>query len=287
MIALKKILVWLMGNIVVFRLELLLKRWIHKNYIIGLTYHDTPKKDLAAFEKQLAFFAKYFDDCKPDDLHQFIRNGIFKGRKPKLLIGLDDGLFSNFENAVPLLEKYGFTGWFFLPAKILEKQFSSEDQRHFADNASIPHNSSSEKVFLDNNDVKILRNNKHFIGCHSYSHLRLSDDLSSEVLNTEVNHACQLFFDKNNCDYKSFAWVGGEEYSYGLKALNLLRRQNLDLIFATNCSPITKKSHRYNLNRYDASAHYNLNETRFALSSIYTLGYFFKRRGLRKNIGLV
>ena len=285
---LKKILTRLLGNIVIFRLELLLKRWVHGNYIIGLTYHDTPNADLAAFETQLAFFEKYFEDCKPEDLHQFIHNGIFKGRKPKLLVGLDDGLFSNFENAAPLLEKYGFTGWFFLPAMILDKDFSLQDQRTFAAKGTIPHNSPGKKVFLDNGDVKEMqRNKKHFIGCHSYSHLRLSDDLSSEELHSEVNHACELFFEKNDHHYKSFAWVGGEEYSYGTKAFDLLKQQNLDFIFATNCSPIVKKSHKHNLNRYQASAKYNLTETRFAISSIYTLLYFFKRRRLRKKVGLL
>ena len=131
-----------------------------------------------------------------------------------------------------------------------------------------------------------MADGKHFVGCHSYSHKRLSDDLSSETLSTEIDYACELFFQKSNHKYRAFTWVGGEEYSYGRNAFNLLKKRNLDFIFATNCEPILKHSNKNNLNRFAADAKFSLNQTRFAISMAYTFMYFPKRRRLRKNIGL-
>ena len=140
---------------------------------------------------------------------------------------------------------------------------------------------------MDHKDIKrLIDSEMHVVGCHSYSHQRLSDSLSTKTLDKEINQACDSFFRNKNDNIKSFAWVGGEEFSYGKKAFELLNRQNLDYVFATNCEPISRRSNPHNLNRYGASAKNSLNDARLSISSLYTLLYLNKRNRVIKNLGL-
>ena len=98
------------------RLLLLLRKYFYKgNYIYALNYHDTPEHESSSLEQQLIFFKKHFSNVNQSDLNLFFANKEWHKDKPGLILSFDDGLRSNFDVAAPLLEKFGFTAWFFIP----------------------------------------------------------------------------------------------------------------------------------------------------------------------------
>lgn len=67
----------------------------------------------AMFERQLTFIRDHFNVISLDDLRAAMMNGAALPDKP-LLITFDDGYLDNYENAVPMLKRFGFPAVIFL-----------------------------------------------------------------------------------------------------------------------------------------------------------------------------
>ncbi len=116
-----------------FRLSLLL---YGKNHIRVINYHDTVSRNNNLFEQQLKFYQRYYDDVSFKDLQIFFEKKEWHKTKPGIIISFDDGLRTNFDQAFPLLVKWGFTGWFCIPAGFIdttkEKQSSFPKKNRIA-----------------------------------------------------------------------------------------------------------------------------------------------------------
>jgi peptidoglycan/xylan/chitin deacetylase (PgdA/CDA1 family) len=92
-----------------------------------LTYHHISKlpKNMSdrsyfvspvVFDEQMAYLeAKHYRTLTPEELY----NLLLEGKNPKqksVMITFDDGNKDNYENAFPILKKYGFVGVFYIPS---------------------------------------------------------------------------------------------------------------------------------------------------------------------------
>lgn len=101
------------------------------------------KIQTAVFEDQIAAIAKYIEDHAVDE--NYVR------------LSFDDGGVSSFNIIMPILEKYGFKGYFFVAIKYIGKD-----------------------GFLTEPMIKAMADRGHFIGAHS--HRQRMNDLSYEDL---------------------------------------------------------------------------------------------------------
>ena len=99
----------------------------------------------------------------------FLKNGKWHKNKPGLILSFDDGIKDNFEIAYPLLEKYGFIGWFFVPTDFVIT--AVKEQLGFAKNHQITMNMDlkEDRVAFNWDEINILANNL-VIGGHTRSH---------------------------------------------------------------------------------------------------------------------
>ncbi len=91
------------------------QRCIPGGYIRAINYHGVSEDTAGNFERQLAYYAERFTAVSLADLDRFFHLQHWDKKRPGLIISFDDGLSSNYSVAAPLLEKYGFHGWFFVP----------------------------------------------------------------------------------------------------------------------------------------------------------------------------
>jgi peptidoglycan/xylan/chitin deacetylase (PgdA/CDA1 family) len=277
----KKFLIYIFGSRIFFDLTVILFTLFRKKFIISVTYHDTPHSEIHKFRAQVDWFKSKFDNCSAFDLNLFLDQGIWSKEKPGLIITFDDGLASNYLFASQILDEYGFTGWFMIPAGIIN--LSINDHLRFAEKGKIDFSflENEKRLFMSNEELLDLRKRGHQIVCHSLSHARLCKNLSGDQLNNEVRVAKENIEGviAETVDY--FAWVGGEEYAYSREAMRVINESGYRFVFATNCSPIYKKQNPKLLERYHVDVKYNLNETRFAISLIYSLLYRAKRARVR------
>jgi peptidoglycan/xylan/chitin deacetylase (PgdA/CDA1 family) len=246
-----------------------------RGFVRVLNYHATPAEWSARFERQLAFYRRHFTPAGPEDIDRIIA-GNWSSKKPGLLMTFDDGYRSNYDIAAPLLEVYGFRGCFFVPEAFIA------DSRSAADAAFSSSGSSEPEPRMTWAECADLEARGHRIGCHTRSHVRLSDELSAEQLVDEIAVAGRDIGDRLGHQIDDFCWVGGEEWSYGAAAYDHIRRAGYQRVFATNLLPLTPGSSPLWIERTNIEADWTMAEVRFYLSGLMDLAYAPKRRRLRR-----
>ena len=269
------------GSTIFFDTAEKVARTIRRPTLISVTYHDTPQYDSVNFCKQINWYKSKFDNCTLEDLQLFLEKGVWRKSKPGIIITFDDGLASNYLYASVILERYGFTGWFMIPAGIID--LPENDHLLFAQDGLVDFSflPGQKRLFMSREELLDLRRRGHQIVCHSYSHVRLSENLSNERLNSEIKLAKKRIEYVLSESVDSFAWVGGEEHAYTKAAMRAMENAGYKFVFATNCSPIYPNQNPMLLDRYHVDVKYNLDEIRFAISWIYNMLYRAKRMRVR------
>lgn len=281
---LKRILISSLGSDEVFKLS----RRFYLNrlfpYVQALTYHDTPYSACNNIRNQLVWYQNNFVNCNLSELHGLLVNGVWEHEKPGLIISFDDGFRSNFDVALPLLEEYGFTGWFMIPPGFIESEPAK--QVEFAKRSLIDFysKSSCDRVALSWDEVREIERRRHVVTCHSMNHKRLSEKLTQLELEVEIKDAKKLLESRLGHAVNLFTWVGGEEWAYGRGAFDLMKESGFNYIFCTNCAPITARQSPLFLERYHIEPDYNHNQLRFVLGGFYDLMYTSKRRRIFKRM---
>lgn len=257
-----------------------LQRLTLQPFIRAVNYHGVSARYSDNLEAQLQYYGRHFQPVDYNQLKSFVR-GEWKPRgKPGLLITFDDGLRSHATVAAPLLEKYGFKGWFFVPVGLID--VAEAEQRAAARNARIDVASESgDRVFLDWEQVRALARN-HVVGCHTRTHCRLSAQIPEDRLWEEIVLSKQELELRVGRTIDVFSWVGGEEESYSNRAAALIRAANYQLGFMTNHCVIPQLANQLQLQRSNIEAHDPLWMVRFQLSGIMDVLYMKKRQRVNR-----
>jgi peptidoglycan/xylan/chitin deacetylase (PgdA/CDA1 family) len=235
-------------------------------FIRAINYHEVPRDEADIFEAHLKFYSTRFVNVTRADLEAFLRDGTWRHDKPGIIISFDDALRSHFEVAAPLLEKYGFTGWFFVPSGwIVERNGVAGEIPDFVDSITLTH----EQVrYLDQ---------KHVVGCHTETHCRLEERLGPEKLKFETLQAKASLEELLSHPVDMFCWVGGEEFSYSKTASDFIR-QGYEFGFMTNNDPLRPGTDPLQIQRTNIEAGNPLPLVRFQLSGLMDLAYYPKRK---------
>ena len=253
-----------------------------------VNYHDTPADFEANLERQLQFFQRHFVNCNEADLAELITDGRWPHDKPDLMLSFDDGLYSNYTVAAPILERYGFRGMFFVPTALIGAADDDNiDAQHSpADHDIYPRGASmgSRRWFMNWGELRDLKNRGHGIGVHSRNHVRLSDKLDSATLDEEILTARQEFESNIAQIPQSFCWVGGEEWSYGRQAARKIVDSGYRFGFMTNLAPVVAETDPFRLQRTNIEADWPMANVRFYLSGLMDIAYGPKRRRLARHL---
>jgi peptidoglycan/xylan/chitin deacetylase (PgdA/CDA1 family) len=234
-------------------------------FIRVVNYHDIPENLAENFEAQLKYYASKFANVTYQDLMDFLRTGNWKHDQPGLIISFDDGLRSHYATAAPLLEKYGFTGWFFVPSGWVVENEHSEKPDFVTTAESL---TREQLLYLDTH---------HVVGCHTQTHCRLSGDLPAEKLKYETLEAQKSLEKLLGHPVKIFCWVGGEEFTYCKTASDFIK-QGYELSFMTNTAIVRPKTNPLQLQRTNIEAENPLPLVRFQISGLMDIAYFPKRK---------
>ena len=240
-------------------------------------YHSVPQACAATFEEQLQYYAKHYSNVTLADLDGLLNGGNWNQPKPGLIISFDDGMRSHAEVAAPLLEKYGFTGWFFVPTRFVDAP--EETQREFAreNKISLHEDLPGPRAAITWDQARELAK-KHVVGGHTASHVRLSDKLTADDLEREIIAARGYLADKLDTAVDTFAWVGGEEWSYSQTAAKAIRDAGFRYSFMTNCTRIDQHSNPLQLDRCRIEPNWTMPMVRWQLSGIMDYRFAAKRR---------
>ncbi len=222
------------------------------NVIRIVNYHRTPANELKTFAKQLRWYRKVFVNIDYEQFEKFM-NGELTLEKPGVILTFDDGLLNNYEQALPLLERYGFTGWFMVSAG----------------------NADGVEYMTYENMQDLLRRG-HVIGCHTFTHHRMDEADTEEILEKEITEAGMLLEDMLGKKTDIFCWCGGEENTYTAKAEEKIE-QSYKYGFMTNSDLVHPDTDRYHLQRTNVEARWPLSLAQFQLAGFMDDMYKEKR----------
>jgi peptidoglycan/xylan/chitin deacetylase (PgdA/CDA1 family) len=244
------------------------RRFVLGPHARAINYHDIAREDVGGFERQLAWFSERFVDCGPKQLDMLLA-GEWPASKPGLLVTFDDGLRSQAELAAPLLEKYGFTGWFFVPTLFVDtpedEQWAFAAEHHIDLN---PDDHRGERCAMSWQDVRRLTERGHVIGSHTWHHERLRAELTPTELETEIVDSRFRLETQIGAPVRTFCWVGGEEWSYSRSAATKIREAGYQHAFMTNNLPISPRSDALQLQRTNIEAWFPLEVVAFQMNGI-------------------
>ena len=254
-----------------------------QNQILGvharvINYHDVSADSLDSFAAQLEHFRAHYVNVGRRELDAILA-GTWKSDRPGLMITFDDGLRSHAQFAAPLLEEYGFRGWFFVPTEFVKTPVDA--QLDFASNHSIVPSAEdfeSDRVALSWDEIRHMDEAGHTIGSHSCHHERLASSLPPERLESEIFDSKAELERQLGHEVDVFCWVGGEEWSYSRSGAEAIRRAGYRLSFMTNNLPVRATSDPLQIQRTNVEAWFPLDVVEFQLNGLLDLVYTAKRR---------
>ncbi len=217
MLKMKIILAYLCGifGISDRMLEKLNKR-LNNQYIRILNYHDTAKKNAEQLERHLQWYRENYRNVNYEEFELFMESGTLTGEKPGLMITFDDGYEGNYGVAAPLLEKYGFTGYFMCSSALAGK-----------------------KGYMNYDELRELVERGHVIGAHTATHHRMLKSDSEDTLRLEIVESKKALEKELRMPADIFCWCGGEEEHYTKRAYEVMKNAGYKYAFMTNSEPVT------------------------------------------------
>jgi peptidoglycan/xylan/chitin deacetylase (PgdA/CDA1 family) len=198
------------------------------------------------------------------------------------LLTFDDGLRSHADVVAPLLEAYGFSGWFNVPVGFVDTK--PAEQQAFARRNRIgvePTDRADERIALSWSDLTRL-DGRHEICSHTWTHRRLAADATPQDLDLEIDQAKRRLEEGLGHEVRAFAWVGGEEWAYSRAAAQRIREAGFEISFMTNNAVIRPHDELLQVQRTNVEAHFDPALLRFCLSGFYDLLYLPKRRRVNR-----
>ncbi len=226
-------------------------RFSNKNYIRIINYHSTSKDKVDDFESQLVYYKKHFNNVEYAQFEEFLQKKFFFTEKPGIMICFDDGCLDNYEVAAPLLEKYGFTGYFFIPSAYMGKGIATSDY-------------DLNRKFMNWKNIKDLKRRNHVIGSHTKNHHRINVNDTTEMICDEIVSSKDDI--ESNLEQRTdiFCWVGGEEYTYTKQAMDMIK-QYYKYSFITMASKVRSFSDPYFLPRTNVESYWPLHIIKFQI----------------------
>ncbi len=256
------------------------QRFALSPFIRVIYYHDVPPGMADRFERQLSSFKQQYVPASKADLDTLLNRGTWHHDRPGIIVTFDDGLRSHAEVVAPILEKLGFQGWFFVPVDLVT--LAPSEQPPAALRHGVLHDCDTTcdpRVFLSKQQLLAL-SERHIVGCHTGTHVRLSGELTESQLRNELVSAKQRLESLiGGRRVDSFSWVGGEEWAYSAAAARIVPTL-FDYAFTTNTSVVRPGAAPLKIDRTHVESWFSASVVRLHLSGMMDLYYWPKRRRL-------
>jgi peptidoglycan/xylan/chitin deacetylase (PgdA/CDA1 family) len=163
------------------------------------------------FEMQMEYLRKNYDVVSLDTILNFIKKGKNLPEKP-VAITFDDGYYSVYQNAYPVLKRYRFPAAVFIATGYVQKQ--------------MPLNRIQLRM-LGWNEIREMSNNDVTIGAHTITHPDL-EQVDLETAKKEILGSREEIEENIGKDVRYFASPYGRENE---EIVNLIRSMGFDYAF--------------------------------------------------------
>jgi len=198
-----------------------------------VNFHATPRYREAEFRRQIEEYARLFEPITPVNFAAAVE-GRWEHERPGLMPALFEGYRDNFDVLLPILEEFGFTGWFFLPSAFLavppheQRSFAASHQLHLPEYDEYP----DQRVALTWDEAREIARRGHAFACHTRTHTEVRPDTPRAVLHDEIVVAKAEMEAELGHEVSMFCWLEGAAVGVNTEADALMREAGYRYIFS-------------------------------------------------------
>ena len=199
--------------------------------IRAVNFHSTARSNAAHYEQQLAQYQKFFTSVNEQELDEYLTTGQWHKSKPGLIVQVFEGYRNSFEVLLPLIEKYGFIGWFWMITSYINAPV--KEQLTYAEHHEIEmltHEYPDGRYALTWEELRQM-DGKHVIASHSRSHTLLSQ-LAPDVQYREVVGSQEDFKKNLGHPVRGFVSLTGPPYGDNPAIDSLIDKAGYDFVFS-------------------------------------------------------
>jgi len=192
---------------------------VNGSYIRVVNYHNTNPEDLARFEAEIKYYSEHFVPVSLKDMDTFFETKKWPYDKPGLIPAIFEGFRNHYDIILPVLEKYHFKAWFYLPSFFMD--IPVEEQIPFSDAHELTVTNQGMypdgRVAMNWDEIREIAKN-HEICCHTGSHFQITKETPDEDMHREIVEAKRYLEKQIGREVEVFCWLYGEEYDYNQRA---------------------------------------------------------------------
>lgn len=190
-----------------------------------VNFHATPRYREAEYRRQIAEMARDFEPITPANFDSAV-DGSWHHARPGVLPALFEGYRDNLDVLLPILEEFGFTGWFFIPSGFWG--VPADEQRNYAANhvLHLPEHDEypGERIALTWDEARDIVRRGHAFACHTRTHNHVTPETPRAVLEDEITAAKAEMEAELGVPVEIFCWLEGAALGVNAEADALLRQ---------------------------------------------------------------
>ena len=199
--------------------------------IRAVNFHNASRAKADEYDRQLAQYSQFFTSVSEDELDEYLTTGKWTKPKPGLIVSIYEGYRNGYEVLLPLVEKHGFTGWFFEITGFIDAKI--KDQLPFAlshDIDMLTREYPDGRYALTWEELRQI-DKKHVVASHSRSHQQLSK-MAPSALFAEVVGSQNEFKKYLGHPVRAFASLTGPAYGEHAPTDRLVDIAGYDFVFS-------------------------------------------------------
>lgn len=281
-----------MIRILVYKVLLIpafLYKFIYRRRLRVLAYHDVV--DSSEFIKHVSYLKSKYNLIDINTLREHLYNNSPLPKR-SLLITFDDGDYTVFKNALPVLKKHECPACLFIITELINsnkdfwftniRKIEKEKGKSFTEVNSLMNHLKSisnrerlkelnkydigEKKQLNTSEVKKLNGNNIYIANHSHTHPMFNRCTGEEIL-VELNKSRTFFLQNNLAGYEVFAYPNG---NFDLNSEKILKENGIEMAFLFDHNICSKDINPYRISRIRTNSDMSLDELRIKVSGFHS-----------------
>lgn len=198
-----------------------------------VNFHATPRYREEEFRRQMADYAVRFEPVTPANFAAAVA-GEWPHERPGLMPALFEGYRDNLDVMVPILEEFGFTGWFFVPSGFLSVPHAEQRSYAAAHDLFLPDQDEypDDRIALTWDEAREIRRRGHAFACHTRTHNEVKPDTPRAVLEEEIVDAMAEMTRELGAAPEIFCWLEGAAVGVNPEADAMLREAGFHYLFS-------------------------------------------------------
>ncbi len=198
-----------------------------------VNFHATPRYREAEFRRQIEEYAQTFTPITPANFAAAVE-GRWEHERPGLMPTLFEGYRDNLDVLLPILEEFGFTGWFFVPSGFLsvpeheQRSYAASHKLHLPEQDEYP----DDRIALTWDEAREIARRGHAFACHTRTHNEVTPDTARSVLEDEIVVAKAEMEGELGRRVDIFCWLEGAALGVNPEADTMLRRAGFRYLFS-------------------------------------------------------